>query len=239
VPVPWGSLGGKETEYVAKEYLPDGFRFKEPSKMAKADVYAFLKFWFQRQEDPGTETVFEFQRIKGKDGEPVGLKVANSKGGKRKTQHGSKKPGKKAKKPAMAEEGDSSESESSSDDDEDGPKEAGDDEPLDEEDNGSANGLDDPAPPKRLPFSAVPRKGWVGASSISRKPVTKNRYIPATGPQFDPPNTRRSKKRDNPVNDEAESPEKKKRKTKGIERKGPPVGIAPDKPAGREGKRRK
>jgi hypothetical protein len=69
--VPWGSLLGKEAEYVDSEYLPEGFTFKEPSKVNKAVTYAWLKFWFDRQEDPRTKTVFTFKVVKGNNGEPV------------------------------------------------------------------------------------------------------------------------------------------------------------------------
>jgi hypothetical protein len=56
--------------YIEDQYLPDGFTFKEPSKLSKSEVYDRLKFWYGRQQDGGIETVFKFRCIKGKDGQP-------------------------------------------------------------------------------------------------------------------------------------------------------------------------
>jgi hypothetical protein len=225
-------------EYVEKEYLPEGFYFKEPSKLPKSDGYAYLKFWFQRQEDPQIKTVFEFKRIKGKDGEPVGLPVSQSNGDRLKGKRGPGKSREKGKQSAKTQEDNSSDSETSSDDehdrsdDDDGNKEGDQEEDEDQQD------VEDPAPPLPLPFSAVHRKGWPGGQSISRKPPANKRNEPATGPQFDPPNTRRRKQRDGDVDDEA-GPPKRKKKPQVTRKKGPPVGISPDKPSGSRQRRRK
>jgi hypothetical protein len=250
VAVPWGSLSGKETEYVDEEYLPEGFYFKEPSKMVKADVYTYLKFWFRRQEDPRTETVFEFKRIKGKDGEPVGLRVSTTNQRKQVAKRGPRKTGPKKKGSAKTRE-DSSEREQSGDieddqsededDDEEGPEEDNeDDDKEDPEVDGDGQGSDGLAPPLPLPFGAVPRKGWMSGQSISRKRPTKKRNEPATGPQFDRPNTRRRKQRDDDLHDDHdESPPRKKKKTRVPDKKGPPVGVAPDKVSSPKRRQRK
>ena len=61
---------GSEAEYVDPEYMPEGFTFKEPSKLSKVEAYARLKFWYDRQQDPNIKRVFQFRRIRGKIGEP-------------------------------------------------------------------------------------------------------------------------------------------------------------------------
>src|SRR6202790_1169604 len=64
--VPWGFFQGHEDIYVEDEFIPDGFTFKEPSKLSKPEAYLRLKFWYDRQQDRKIETVFRFRAVKGK-----------------------------------------------------------------------------------------------------------------------------------------------------------------------------
>jgi hypothetical protein len=206
--------------------------------LPKSDGYAYLKFWFQRQEDPQIETVFKFKWIKGKDGEPVGLPVSQSNGDGLKGKRGPGKSRKKGKQPAKTREDNLSDSEPSGDDEYDqSDDEEGNKEGYQEEDQNQQD-VDVLASPLKLPFSAVHRKGWAGGQSISRKRPANKRNKPATGPQFDPPNTRRRKQRDEDIDDEAGSPRIKK-KPRVTHKKGPPVGVSPDKPSGSKNRRRK
>jgi hypothetical protein len=64
---------GSEEQYVDEEYIPQGFTFKEPSKLSKVEAYDRIKFWYDRQENRSKKRVFQFRQIRGKDGEPEQL----------------------------------------------------------------------------------------------------------------------------------------------------------------------
>jgi hypothetical protein len=119
-----------------------------------------------------------------------------------------KREGIEKKNQGEPEESSSSSSESSSESDEE-----------DEEDNSEiVRGRSGRAPPVQLPFGPVPRKPIAGPS--------RNRYDPATGPQYEKPNTRRRG-----LNDGGENSPVKRRKIGGKEvvKVGPPRGVKKDK----------
>jgi hypothetical protein len=244
--------------YVEDQYLPEGFTFKEPSKLSKSEVYKHLKFWYGRQQDGGAETVFKFRCIKGKDGEPeeVAMEEETSKARKKKkpvqkqgpkgkgkgkgrqeeTQSDEdpskdkvpkqplKKAGRKAPKSQPKpqeeiEESSSSSSESPS---------ASDDEENEEDQVETPRGQFHPAS-EQLPFGPVPRKLTAGPSGM-RKLIagpSSKRYNPATGPQYEKPNTRRRA-----LNAVEEGSPAKKRRTDADEivKVGPPRGVKKNMP---------
>src|ERR1700719_1694367 len=87
--VPWGSLQGHEEDYVDNEYVPKNFTFKEPSKLTKVECYERVKFWYDRQENPTIKKVFQYQSIRGPDGNLLQTKMTgNDKRGSRKAKNG-------------------------------------------------------------------------------------------------------------------------------------------------------
>jgi hypothetical protein len=230
--VPWGFLLGKETEYVDSEYLPEGFAFKEPSKVTKAVTREWLKFWFGRQEDPQTATVFAFKGVKGKNGEPVhaagsGIKGTSTRKGGRKPKPPTKKNGKNSKKTAAA-------ADESADDDEDRTSSTTESESQDDDDDDDAEKTDDrqqePVGPLPLPFAPV-AKSYLVASGQTSKAPPKSRYRPNTGPQFEDRQTRH-RKRTKETEDDDNQVNKKRR----VEKRGPPVGIPKNKNTRSRGK---
>jgi hypothetical protein len=58
---------------VDPKYVPEGFTFKEPSKLSKIEALDRLKFWYDRQQNPKVNKIFQFRRILGRTGEPEEL----------------------------------------------------------------------------------------------------------------------------------------------------------------------
>ena len=156
---------GSEAEYVDPEYRPDGFTFKEPSKLSKIEAYAGLKFWYDRQQDPKVKKVFQFRRIRGKNGEPelpdLGRKEKKSNRKSRadglKKKGGRKAPGSQIGRPAGVQ---SSETEEEEEEEEEREQS----EQSDEENEGTGDeghpppqkrNLPQVKAPKSLPFAAV------------------------------------------------------------------------------------
>ena len=79
------------------KYLPDGFTFKELSKLSKSEIYECLKFWYGHQQDRGIETMFKFHCIKGKDGKPQEVPIEDVVPNKRKKPSRKQRTGKKGK----------------------------------------------------------------------------------------------------------------------------------------------
>lgn len=70
--VPWGCILEQTDLFIRQEYLPEGTKLREPSKLSKAAAYSLLKFWYGRQEDPKCKIPFSFFAVKNaKDGEIV------------------------------------------------------------------------------------------------------------------------------------------------------------------------
>jgi len=255
--IPWGSLVGSEDVYVDKEYVPEGFTFKEPSKLSKSEARDRLKFWYDRQTDNGIKTVFEFCRVRGKGGEPM-VVVQKSPTPRNKSQSKGKRRASSSDSDANEEkdEEDSTEDENEDDEDED----------EDEDEEGEAEDDKEEEQPK-----ATHKKGKLVRKNVKPLPFTAVRVTrptgvpraarntPATGPQYDPPATRRraevkkktnrSNKTDNPDKgkktdtsdktdspnkrkrgreEEAGSPMKKQRKPEDVTKKGPPKGQRRD-----------
>ena len=243
-----------------EEYLPDGFTFKEPSKLSKSEVYERLKFWYGRQQDGGIETVFKFRCIKGKDGKPqeVPIDEEDVLPNKRKKPNRKQRTGKKGRAEQDPKDVDQSEEdaraparktaptkkgkgnmksgpqrggeEETSSSSEESPSESDEEEHL--EDNSPARrGSSALAPPMPLPFSAPRRKlkpspfQWAAPQPVAGP--SKKRYAPATGPQYEKPNTRR---RGLDGGDEGSPAKKRKTEMEGVVKTGPPKGIPRDKP---------
>jgi hypothetical protein len=269
--VPWGFFQGHEDIYVEDEFIPDGFTFKEPSKLSKPEAYLRLKFWYDRQQDRKIEMVFQFRAVKGKQGTVP--KSGKSSGAKGKSQHRSPSGAKGKSRLRSPSRGkgkswlrsplvsdSSTDSDSSEETDGDGGVEDkgstsggqnidldndadGDDNDSDarEEAEGNSSESEDssrPAPidkPNRgkkwlpLPFSAVPGQ---------YTPGVKPRYMPATGPQYDRPNTRRrageetnangspERRKANKVVQQRGGPSKKAKTAHEVTKRGPPRGVA-------------
>jgi hypothetical protein len=238
---------GAEATYVEDQYLPEGFTFKEPSKLSKAEVYECLKFWYGRQQDGGAETAFKFRCIKGKNGKPKEVVTEEQLVEVRKKKKPGRKQGRAGKGKERQEDtpsdGHSSESEvpepapkkarrkatkrrpkpqESSDSSSESPSENHNEE--DEEDSMETPGRLGLAPALQLPFGPVPRKPTPGPSRL-RKPTagpSNKRYDPATGPQYEKPNTRR---RALNSGDEGGPAKKQKTVAEQVVKVGPPKGV--------------
>jgi hypothetical protein len=249
---------GSEAEYVDPEYMPEGFTFKEPSKLSKVEAYARLKFWYDRQQDPKIKRVFQFSRIKGKNGEPElpdrgrKAKKSNKTGGRKAPRSGMGRPG-------HSDSSDSNEDEGEEDEDEDEEEE---EEPLERDEETGGNSDEDHPPlkkrslpvprgskhPKPLPFAAVrvrPQgaRARTGAVAGHRsRPAAAGPGGPKTGagdkegPGTERPQTRQQKRR---ALDEEEIGQRKRSKhVEEVTRIGPPRGQKKDKPAEGQGKRK-
>jgi hypothetical protein len=259
--VPWNSLLGEEDKYVEDEYLPEGFKFSEPSRVSKFECEARLKFWYNRQEDPKVKKTFEFHSFRGADGDPV--RVQRAKGGVK-----GKAPKKSARgrgrkrriedaedteEDSVGDEGDGDSlkgpEEEVEEDEEDGEDEEDEEErpepkmnrrKLKSQKGREEEEVDDEEPepkvksrrlkvrkdlpgPMVLPFAAV----RVVPKPLPARPRPTGRYKPSTGPQFEPPNTRRRKVSEEDMD---EGPSRKKKKEMEVERFGPPIGKPKDRP---------
>jgi hypothetical protein len=224
--VPWGTLLGKEEEYVNLDYLPEGFAFKEPSKINKADSLAWLRFWFNRQEDPRTKTVFTFEQIRGNDGLPVKAIAQAETGGGRESRDGQKKSkppvekkGKAAKKKAGPVE---PSAEDRSDDSSDSSQSEDEDEDEDDDGDGDSGEEQEQGPLRHLPFSAILKSYRTGAAGGASS-VPKSRYRPAVGPQFKARQMRNRKWTEEVEVEADESPVKKKKKVVAMKKKAHPM----------------
>jgi hypothetical protein len=258
VSVPWGSLVGSEAVYVDQEYLPEGFTFKEPSKLSKVEARDRLKFWYDRQENPRVKKVFQFRRIRGKHGEPE-LPVEGQKkkkpSRKRQGRPAKKTGGRKAPRDASSEPEEDNEDgggdedkdkddedDEDEDEDEDEEDDAADDDEGDEEaemdgdeqeeDEGEEPDRDEEAEEPHLPGrKKIERRPLKAPKSLpfeAKRIVPKRRYGPATGPQFEPPATRQRKRK--AMEEPEDIPKKKKgKKFEEVTRVGPPIGKKKDK----------
>jgi hypothetical protein len=220
---------GQENDYVHAQYLPPDFTFKEPSKLSKTEAYERLKFWYDRQQDPGVK-VFEFHCFRGSDGNAVPVGTT---GMKKRPAPRKRKRGTKGKRPARdvptTEESSPSEDESAGGDvggDAEDKSDEDDEEEEEDENLAILHGRKAEKQVTDLPFSAVPAK-----RTITAPPKPKNRYQPAKGPQFEKPVTRRGRRQVEVEEDREEGPSRKRqKKDQQVEKVGPPVGVPKDQP---------
>ena len=248
---------GREDEYVAPEYVPSNFRFAEPSKLSKVDARAWLKFWYDRQQDPKIKTVFKFKKIKGKSGDPVDIVKSSTDAGKKKVTKTGGRAAKRKRPAQTAESSEESSSEESSEEESSGDSSKGEgDNPADgndesqdsdqeEEEEDEAEEEEEEVEvelrgPRELPFSAVRKQYGAGTSASTSQqrpkapPASKGRHQPNTGPQYEPRETR-GKKRGEAAQDK-ERPAKRRRKGAVAKKTGPPIGGSNDQPPVRRGR---
>jgi hypothetical protein len=212
---------GSEAVYVDKEYIPDGFTFKEPSKLNKIEAYDRLKFWYDRQENPRVKKVFRFSRIRGPTGDPElpadGLKRKKPVG-KRPIPELQKTRGGKDPE-SDRESSDSSSSSSEEQEEEDREQEE------EEEDHPPPKKRlrPDLKPPKPLPFAAIPVR-------------PRGQPGPRTGPQIERPTTRQQKRKAQEEEEEEVVPKKKAKRSAEVTKVGPPRGQKKEKPLKGQGK---
>jgi len=210
--VPWASLLGSEADYVDPKYVPVNFTFKEPSKLSKQEALDRLKFWYGRQEDPKIKTVFQFQKVLGRDGEPESLPDAAEP--RKKKASRSKRPtklkkadGKKQRQRKQPVDSDASDSSAS----EDSAKSSSTDSDPEEdaEVEGEVRNRRGRKEPLVLPFSAVrvERPGAPVKRPAAGAPKPRSRYEPSAGPQFERPRTRTRAQGDEEVDEEEEQDE--------------------------------
>ena len=69
--VPWSTLTLAHKDYIDSDFLPEGFEFKDPSKLSFSAAQQLLSFWAQRQQDDDEDHVFQFKAIRGASGTAV------------------------------------------------------------------------------------------------------------------------------------------------------------------------
>jgi len=241
---------GREDEYVAPEYVPSNFRFAEPSKLSKVDARAWLKFWYDRQQDPKIKTVFKFKKIKGKSGDPIDIVKSSTDAGKKKVTKTGGRAAKRKRPAQTAESSEESSSEESSEEESSGDSSKGEgDNPADGNDELQDSDQEEEEEeevevevelrgPRELPFSAVRKQYGAGTSASTSQqrpkapPASKGRHQPNTGPQYEPRETRGKKR-----GEAAQDKERPAKRRKGAVPK--KTGGSNDQPPVRRGRRGK
>ena len=49
--IPWGSIMKDQTSWIMEESIPDGFQWKNPSKIQREEVYCLLDHWRAHQDN--------------------------------------------------------------------------------------------------------------------------------------------------------------------------------------------
>ena len=66
--IPFKAIADRTSLFISPEYLPAGFKLRDPRNMHKSVIEDFFDHILQRQTAQGPERAFRFKAIKARDG---------------------------------------------------------------------------------------------------------------------------------------------------------------------------